>query len=200
MKEDNRVFKTKRDLKNALVSLLKSQSFDKLTVIDICNEACVNRITFYNHYKDKYELFDDALGDVINAVIARSAVGLSDMDEPDILHNLTTFCDNLIGAVVDECCAYKDILAALSRQENSILGFILNETVRKKLKLLVDKAAEIRPLKFPDEIVVSMLLGGIGTVIVDWLIRGVADVDKEKLTSMLREVIRNFIESDIIFR
>ena len=61
-KEDKRVTKTKRDLRNALTGLLKVRPYTKITVCDICEAAVVNRMTFYKHYMDKndllYDMFD----------------------------------------------------------------------------------------------------------------------------------------------
>lgn len=56
-KEDLRSIKTKKSLNAALSSLLLKQSFKKITVGDICEEAILSRATFYAHYSDKYHLF-----------------------------------------------------------------------------------------------------------------------------------------------
>ena len=56
MKNDIRTIKTKAAIKQAFQTLMKDNSFDKLTIQKICDEANVNRVTFYNHYQDKYDL------------------------------------------------------------------------------------------------------------------------------------------------
>lgn len=55
-KSDLRVIKTKRALVTALLDLLKSKPFTKITVNDICIQALVSRSAFYAHYLDKYDL------------------------------------------------------------------------------------------------------------------------------------------------
>ena len=55
-KEDLRIRRTKRQLHEALINLLKEKEFQKIKVIDICKESNINRSTFYDHYNDKYEL------------------------------------------------------------------------------------------------------------------------------------------------
>ena len=57
-KEDLRVRKTKLNLYNGLIKLMEEKPFEEIKVTDICNKALVNRSTFYDHFNDKYELFE----------------------------------------------------------------------------------------------------------------------------------------------
>ena len=43
-------------LSNALKELLEEQSFEKISVSDICERCHMNRKSFYYHFKDKYDL------------------------------------------------------------------------------------------------------------------------------------------------
>jgi AcrR family transcriptional regulator len=60
---DRRVLRTRRTLREALVSLLLQRGWDGVSVQDICDRADVGRSTFYTHFADKEELlvggFDD---------------------------------------------------------------------------------------------------------------------------------------------
>ncbi|WP_262398827.1 dihydroxyacetone kinase transcriptional activator DhaS [Yanshouia hominis] len=47
---------TKRALAAAFKELLESQSFDKISIGDICEKCQMNRKSFYYHFKDKYDL------------------------------------------------------------------------------------------------------------------------------------------------
>ncbi|WP_281198406.1 TetR/AcrR family transcriptional regulator [Staphylococcus schleiferi] len=55
---DRRVRKTKTAIKNAMITLLKTEKLDKITVNQIADVADINRATFYQHYLDKYDLLD----------------------------------------------------------------------------------------------------------------------------------------------
>ena len=72
-REDIRITKSKRDLCNALITLMQTEQFKKITVGDICSTAMVNRMTFYKHYADKYELLNDVLLNIKRAVVERIA-------------------------------------------------------------------------------------------------------------------------------
>ena len=53
--------KTKKVLKDALVELLKKKQFSKITVSELTKSCNLNRMTFYYHFKDIYDLLDWAL-------------------------------------------------------------------------------------------------------------------------------------------
>lgn len=55
-KEDARVYRTKRDLADALEALLNERNFDDLSVKDITDQALISKNTFYNNFQDKNEL------------------------------------------------------------------------------------------------------------------------------------------------
>ncbi|WP_018651122.1 TetR/AcrR family transcriptional regulator [Actinobacillus capsulatus] len=55
-KQDLRVVRTHKLIRNALIDLLKNQAFDKITVQDIVYKAMVNRATFYKYYSGKSDL------------------------------------------------------------------------------------------------------------------------------------------------
>jgi len=60
---DKRVIRTKRNIKQTLISLLNQESFEKISVSSICREGSTSRITFYNYYPDKYALIEEMLQD-----------------------------------------------------------------------------------------------------------------------------------------
>ncbi|WP_239613509.1 TetR/AcrR family transcriptional regulator [Cohnella mopanensis] len=62
---DLRVVKTKKALHQALLALLKTKTLESISVSNLCREAHVNRGTFYLHYKDIGELFDEHLHDLL---------------------------------------------------------------------------------------------------------------------------------------
>ena len=55
---DRRTVKTRRALSNALAELLTQKQLHKVTVQEIADLADVNRVTFYKHYLDVYDLYE----------------------------------------------------------------------------------------------------------------------------------------------
>src|SRR5271166_1089804 len=55
---DPRIRRTRKLLQGALETLMRTKSFDEISVQDITEAATVNRATFYDHYTDKYALLE----------------------------------------------------------------------------------------------------------------------------------------------
>ena len=53
---DLRIEKTERAIKNAFIELRAKKTLEKITVKELCAEACINKSTFYSHYEDIYAL------------------------------------------------------------------------------------------------------------------------------------------------
>lgn len=68
MKADRRTIYTQNVIKEALLKLLDNQSLKKITVKEICLEADINRATFYRHYTDIYNLYEEICKEIISKV------------------------------------------------------------------------------------------------------------------------------------
>lgn len=53
---DRRVQRTRRHLRDSLITLIHEQGWDSVTVRDVCEHADVGRSTFYLHFADKENL------------------------------------------------------------------------------------------------------------------------------------------------
>jgi AcrR family transcriptional regulator len=62
---DQRVVRTRRAIRQALIELIAAQGFDSLSVKDIASRAGINRGTFYLHYHDKYDLLEQTEAEII---------------------------------------------------------------------------------------------------------------------------------------
>ena len=58
---DPRVTRTRKLIRDALVSLLAEKNFESISVQDIAARSTVNRATFYAHFTDKFALLDAML-------------------------------------------------------------------------------------------------------------------------------------------
>jgi AcrR family transcriptional regulator len=65
---DLRVRRTRKLLTQALIEGTVEKGFAALTVRDITRRAMVNRSTFYRHYLDKYDLLEQHLNEIYEAL------------------------------------------------------------------------------------------------------------------------------------
>ena len=55
-KIDRRVKYTRMVIKESFIDLLEKKDISRITIKEICENADINRATFYAHYSDQYEL------------------------------------------------------------------------------------------------------------------------------------------------
>ncbi len=69
-KTDRRIKYTKMVIRNSFIALLKQKPISKISIKEICEDADINRATFYSHYTDQYDLLkkteDEILLDIRN--------------------------------------------------------------------------------------------------------------------------------------
>ncbi|SHO43200.1 TetR/AcrR family transcriptional regulator [Anaerocolumna xylanovorans] len=67
-KNDRRVRYTIMVIRQSFVKLLKTKPIAKITIKEICEEADINRATFYAHYQDQYDLLQQIEDDIIDNI------------------------------------------------------------------------------------------------------------------------------------
>lgn len=68
MKESRRVTMTKAMLKDSLLELMAKKPLSKISIKEICENADINRTTFYTHYTDQYALCDEIENDSVEKI------------------------------------------------------------------------------------------------------------------------------------
>lgn len=58
MKVDARTKYTKKIIRDCFFNLLKEKPLNRITVKEICEQADINRTTFYRYYEDPFDLMD----------------------------------------------------------------------------------------------------------------------------------------------
>jgi AcrR family transcriptional regulator len=91
---DPRMKRTRQLLQGALRKLLQEKALDQILVQDIADAATVNRATFYDHYTDKFALFD--------AMIASDFHKL--LEERNIRFDGS--CSSALAAIIFAICDY----------------------------------------------------------------------------------------------
>lgn len=65
---DRRIKRTRVAIRNAFVCLIEEKGFENITVSDITARAAIHRGTFYLHYRDKYDLLERTIEDVVHDI------------------------------------------------------------------------------------------------------------------------------------
>lgn len=81
VKNDRRVQYTQSVIKETFLNLLKKKSLSKISVIEICTLANLNRSTFYTHYTDTHHLYhaiEDGFYDQVSTLLKALKQGPND--------------------------------------------------------------------------------------------------------------------------
>ncbi len=86
-KENRSVIKTKRRLKDGIISLLKERPASEITVKELCDLVDINRGTFYYHYTDIYDMinkieeeFFEDFSEILDFITTRAEKNKRDKD------------------------------------------------------------------------------------------------------------------------
>jgi AcrR family transcriptional regulator len=95
-KIDARIVNSKKYLKEALLSLLSEMKISEIKVISLCQRAEINRATFYSHYNNVFELFDEIINEFMNEVckfVSKLNENLSKEEKRIVYINLIKYID-----------------------------------------------------------------------------------------------------------
>ena len=91
--QDLRVVKTLSSIESAFLTLLEKNDLDKITVTELARTARINKGTFYLHYTDIYDLYEQTLHKYIRNPLEESSFFTDFFDDPEL------FVDELSNAL-----------------------------------------------------------------------------------------------------
>ena len=154
-KNDLRVKKTKNALYNTLMELMKTKSFEEIKVSDICNEALINRSTFYAHYNDKYELLKDAIDNLKNSLIEELNKNVKTSNTKEYYLEMISI---LLNHIEEKRNIYQQIML---NNRNSIMVDILYDVLDHDI---TSKIKKTKSEKIPGEIIAKFYIGAVFNV------------------------------------
>lgn len=121
-KVDPRVIRTNRLLIDSFSELLKqNMSIRKISIQDITNKAGVNRVTFYAHFADKYQLLSAWKRDVFRKTLNKQ------FSETKTLDNVSF--EQLVDAVLELLFSYRPQFMRINVEYSSILQTALQQEI-----------------------------------------------------------------------
>lgn len=195
--KDKRILRSMRDLRQALLELLKTKPIDKISVLDICATAQINKMTFYKYYSDKYDLLEDCIRTIATEIYEGciGSVKPSDAAPGDPVG----FCVSLADASVAECIRYKDVLISLASGNNLYCLTLVRNGLIKVVEALLDSLSSLVAFKYPTPVVSAFLAGGFSNLIFATLSSG-KDIDAAQLHEFALTFFTDIINSRILVK
>ena len=169
--------KTKERIAAAFKQLMIQRPFDSITITDITDACGLNRLTFYYHFQDKYDLMNWIFyKDVIEPV--RGSVDVENW--PDRLYNaLKVLRDD--GDYYCSSVSYDRV--ELRRYIYDVSSEIMTEVIRDITK---NTDAEKEDIDF----FTAFFSHGLSGILFDWIQRGMVEDPKDIVRRAVRVVDR----------
>lgn len=130
--EDRRVKMTKSLLKSSLIELMKTKALHEISIKKICENADVNRSTFYRYYDSQYDLYDEILAEISEDI--KSIISKHGDSENKVLYTLTD--------VLTYAEEHRElILVILSSKGSLVIGEMFTQNVNSYIDS--DKTSEL---------------------------------------------------------
>lgn len=174
---DPRMKRTRQLLQDGLRKLLREKSLDEILVQDITDAATVNRATFYDHYSDKFNLFDSMIAADFQKLLEQRNVCFDGS------------CSSGLAAIV---LAVGDYLEQVHREQAPCThpvssGPLVDAAITLAIRGIVleglEKQARLSP--FPRAVAASLASGAIYGAVKEWLSKTNWRVDEAALLSVV---------------
>lgn len=194
-KEDMRTKRTKKALKQAIIKLMMNESIEKISVTDICEEAEINRVTFYSHYKDKFDLLHELLSDITKTIDAENKKYYLINKTGDQIRDFTNTISHSIYKV---CFQNKALIKSLSRQENTVFVEMIEEIIIKNGLETFELLKNTLDIKYPPKFIINFLLGGFSKLIFDYALAE-EDLSEKEFFEHFDQFFYSLMKSKIFF-
>lgn len=183
---DLRVIKTKKNIYQSLLELMKDYVFEDIKVSQICEKAMINRSTFYAHFDDKYSLFKDFIDDLKGTLKV-------ELNKNKNISSSKEYYMELIRLLITHFEMKKDVYSALiQNNRNSIAMDMIHEALRDDIYSHIKNGEQLGN-KIPIEFTLNFYLGAIFYVGMEWI------TTKEKYTKEeIIEYLNLLIPNEVI--
>ena len=163
-KEDLRIRRTYKLLCDAMLELLDSNSYDNISVVDICEKAMVHRATFYKHFADKNEFMEYV-----------TRVKLREFYDINAKAHITTDLNNAYYEIINNVLTFVDMnrnMLKMSIQSSSNSSFLdsLHKIIYEEFVELIDILVKNgETFSVPRDMLAQFYTGGFSSVLRIWI-------------------------------
>ncbi len=195
-KEDIRIQKTRRDLRLAILNLIMEKPIEKISVIEICNKAMINRMTFYKYYEDKFTLLDDTINEIIDELKNKT---LKCNNEIKTLEEASNLLASIIKNVIDYIEKNRELIIAVQKNGDYKLFDMIAYISEASITELLNQINKIRELKYSIPVTSSFIYGGFVSTITYW-INHPDSIMKEQLLELIDNIKNNLFSLNFLFK
>ena len=189
-KNESKYFSTAEKMDSALMEILKTKSFEYITVSEICKKAGVNRSTFYLHYENTKDLLEETIHNMMDYFVSYfvpdgkiSPINFEESQKDKLVFISEEYLMPYLSNIKENRKIFLTVF-----ENGKLFGF--EETYKKLFDNIFDPILDV--FKYPEnerKYVMAFYLNGINSIIMEWI--------KEDCVKPEKEVVK--IINDCIF-
>ena len=173
---------TKRALEQSLKNLLLKKPLTKITVGDITDDCGINRMTFYYHFKDVYDLLEWIY---LNEVI-------QPMEGKDTYNTWQQGFLSIFEYILNNKEFVRNTYNSISRE--FFLKFIYNQTKELLMNVIEEKSKSLNVEEENKEFMADFYKYGFVGIVQDWIENGMKE-NPHDIISKLNNIIDGSFEN-----
>ena len=189
-KNESKYFSTAEKMDSALIEILKTKSFEYITVSEICKKAGVNRSTFYLHYENTKDLLEETIHNMMDNFVSYfvpdgkiSPINFEESQKDKLVFISEEYLMPYLSYFKENRKIFLTVF-----ENGKLFGF--EETYEKLFNNIFNPILDV--FKYPEserKYVMAFYLNGINSIIMEWI--------KEDCVKPEKEVVK--IINDCIF-
>lgn len=159
-KEDRRIRKTKKALRDSLFMLLEKKNINQITVTELTKAADVNRSTFYLYYSDVFDMVKKIQREIYDLLVKNVVNCTNSFSDPE------DFCDYCVR-FLEFCKDNYYICRFITR--NDCYNKQLADMIKQAVCDVIPDSAKYFDSNDPRYYMTTFAFSGILSVILEWM-------------------------------
>ncbi len=181
-KEDLRIVRTRKLLSSTLLDMMEESSIERISVIQLCSRAMVNRATFYAHFEDKYHLLSFALEEIKDAVYSSFTKEVPAASPKELMRKLVFMAVEYLSD------KHNHVARIVENNRNERVIATLTESLTQSIRYQLGKFKNTHPSAVPSQMTAVCYAGALVNLLM-WLLDNPTVLDDPALGSHLDALI-----------
>lgn len=174
MKNNRKVKYTQRVIRDSLFELLEKKKIEAITVKELCSLADINRSTFYNHYRDIFDLVEKLEDEIVNDIM--QDISIENISKA----NQKQFFTKIFNKILKSKEKYR--LLFLSKESIRAIDRMFDRIFKYSNQILKDENRELTENKIKH--VYAFTSRGCAQLVISWFENGMIESPDEMAVLM----------------